>query len=333
MKEKKMLQRVTVIIVNWNGRNYIDQCLMSLRKQTFKDFKVCLVDNNSSDDSVKHIRKNYPEIKIIEHQTNTGFAIANNIAIENTNSEFIATLNNDAVAHPNWLFHLVSILEKNKSAGFAASKMLFWDFQEYIDRAGDVYTYAGAGGFRGRGLTKDQLDKEELIFGACAGAAIYRREMLKVIGLFDGNFFLLFEDVDLSFRAQLQGYKCIYSPNAIVYHMGSKSIVHDSNISIYYAHRNIEWVFIKNMPTKLLFVTIIPHIIYNFSALLYFFLRGKKDIFLKAKWHAFKGFKKNYYKRKNIQSNRKVNCSYMLSIFNFEFLINRMKHRLSNLNK
>jgi GT2 family glycosyltransferase len=128
---------------------------------------------------------------------------------------------------------LIGALESCPEAGFAASKMLYYDNPEIIDRAGDSYTRAGAG---------------EWIFGACAGAALYRTRMLRDTGIFDEDFFLLYEDVDLSFKAQLKGYKCLYVPEAIVHHKASSSIIYDSPTSVYYGHRNLEWVYIKNMP-------------------------------------------------------------------------------------
>ncbi len=193
-------------------------------------------------------------------------------------------------------------LEKHLEAGFAASKMLFYDNPEVIDRAGDIYTTAATALLRGRGAPSKEFNRRERVFGACAGAALYRTKMLDDIGLFDEDFFLLYEDVDLSFRAQLAGYKCIYVPDAVVYHHTGSSIGDDSPISVYYSHRNLEWVYIQNMPAGLFKRTIIPHMIYVLASFVFFMVKGRGGDFLRAKRDAFKGIKRALHKRRKVQS-------------------------------
>jgi GT2 family glycosyltransferase len=154
---------------------------------------------------------------------------------------------------------------------------------------------------RGRGAPAQKFNIQEKVFGACAGAALYHTRMLDDIGLFDEDFFLVYEDVDLSFRAQLRGYKCLYVPDAVVYHKASSSIGDDSPISVYYSHRNLEWVYIQNMPGSLIAKTILPHMIYVFAAFFFFIARGRGADFIKAKWHALKGVKRALQKRWRIQ--------------------------------
>jgi len=209
---------VSVVIVNWNGKKFIAECLDGLRKQTYKDHSIVLVDNASGDGSLELVHRKYPEVKTIPLDANLGFAVANNRAIQSIGTEYVALLNNDAVPHPGWLENLIEALEMNLDAGMAASKMLLYDHPDIIDRAGDIYTTAGTALLNGRGEPSKNFNKPAWVFGACAGAALYRKRMLDDIGLFDEDFFLLYEDVDLSFRAQLRGYRCIYVPDAIVYH-------------------------------------------------------------------------------------------------------------------
>ena len=319
---------VSIIIVNWNGRKFIEKCLNGLRKQTYKDFSIILVDNGSSDGSLDLISKNYPEVETIALSENLGFATANNIAIKSVNTEYVALLNNDAVPHPEWLEHLLKALWQNPEAGFATSKMLFYHNSKIIDRAGDVYTTAATALLRGRGKPSETYNNQEWVFGACAGAALYRTRMLEDIGLFDEDFFLLYEDVDLSFRAQLQGYKCLYVPDAIVYHMASQSIGYDSPISVYYSHRNLEWVYIHNMPATLIKRTLVPHIVYDIVAFFFFAARGRAAEFIKAKWHALKGLNRALKKRRRIQNNRKVVDEYIWNLFEKELFLPRLIRRL-----
>ncbi|MDL1967053.1 MAG: glycosyltransferase family 2 protein [Deltaproteobacteria bacterium] len=319
---------INVIIVNWNGKDFLSTCLDSLRQQVYEPVSITFVDNGSEDGSVDFVSRNYPEVKIIALSKNVGFSSANNIALEMVQTEYIALLNNDAVPHPLWLKTLVKAIETYPEAGCAASKILFYDNPKIIDRAGDSYTRAGAGLLRGRGTSATNYDRQEWIFGACAGAALYRTRMLRDIGLFDEDFFLLYEDVDLSFRAQLQGYKCIYVPDAVVYHKASGTIGYDSAISVYYSHRNLEWVYIQNMPAGLILKTIFSHIIYDIAAFFFFTARGRNKDFIKAKWDALKGIKKALKKRKQIQKNRTVEVDYIWRLLERELLLPRLTRRL-----
>jgi GT2 family glycosyltransferase len=319
---------VTLIVVNWNGKQLLSECLESLLEQVYQPITVTLVDNGSHDGSVDFVTQNYPDIKIIALPRNAGFSAANNTAFKSVKSKYVALLNNDAVADPLWLKNLVNAIETHPKASFAASKMLFYDYPDTIDRAGDAYTRAGTGLLRGRGASAGQYNSKEWIFGACAGAALYKTTMLEDIGFFDEDFFLLYEDVDLSFRAQLAGYKCLYVPEALVYHKASSSIVYDSRISVYYSHRNLEWVYVKNMPVRLIPKTILSHIFYDMAAFFYFVIHRRGKDFIKAKRDALKGLKKALAKRRQIQANKQAADKYIWALFNKELLLHRLTRRL-----
>ena len=319
---------ISVIIVNWNGKKLLAECLDGLRQQEYKQFRTILCDNGSTDGSVYFVSQNFPEVEVIGRAEYSGFAAGNNIAIKRAKTKYIALLNNDAVPQPLWLQHLVEALESHPEAGLAASKMVFYNNPEIIDRAGDAYTRAGTGLLRGRGVAAGSYNKQEWIFGACAGAALYRSTMLEDIGLFDEDFFLVYEDVDLSFRAQLRDYKCIYVPEAIVHHKASSSIIYDSPMSVYYSHRNLEWVYVKNMPSALILKTIFPHIIYDIAAFFYFGANGRIKEFIKAKWDALKGLKRALKKRRWVQDNKKVDEEYVWSLLEKEMLFPRLTRRL-----
>lgn len=322
------MSTVSVIIVNWNGRKFLPECLEGLRQQQYAPLSIILVDNGSHDASIDFVSDNYPDVRIISLPENTGFSVANNIALKTVETEYVALLNNDAVPDPLWLKNLVDGLKAHPEAGFAASKMLFYDNPNIIDRAGDAYTRSGAALLRGRGNKVDEYNDQEWVFGACAGAALYRMAMFNDIGLFDEEFFLLYEDVDLSFRAQLKGYQCLYVPEAFVYHKGSSTIVRDSAISVYYGHRNLEWVYIKNMPSRLIYRTMIQHIAYNIAALSYFLLCGRGKDFLRAKKDALRGIKGALRKRKQIQGGKVVDDRYLWGLFERTKLMERLTGRL-----
>ena len=297
------------------------------------NFSVIMVDNGSIDGSLDYVQNYYPEVETIALSENAGFARANNIAIHTIQMKYVALLNPDTVPDAGWLEHLVKALEKHPQAGSAASKMLLYDKPTFIDRAGDVYTTAGTALLHGRGESSSKFNNQQWVFGACAGAALYRRCMFEDIGLFNEDFFLLFEDVDLSFRAQLRGYKCLYVPDACVYHHASSRIGDDSPTSVYYGHRNLEWVYIQNMPGSLIAKTILPHMIYVFVAFVFFVLRGRSIDFIKAKWHALKGLKRALAKRRCIQNNRTATDAYIWDLLEKERLLPRLTRRIAKIHR
>lgn len=323
-----MAEQVQVIVVNWNGRAFLEECLQSLRKQTYRSFTVTVVDNGSTDGSPAWVAAHYPEIRVLALKENRGFAGANNCALRDLTAPYVALLNNDAVADPCWLESLVDALERTQEAGFTASRMLDQSRPDVIDRCGDGYTWAGAGLLRGRGKPSGAYDRREWVFGACAGAALYRTAIFKEVGLFDEDFFLLYEDVDLSFRSQLRGYRCLYVPEAVVHHRGSGSLVYDSPSSVYFGHRNLEWVYIQNMPARLIARTILPHLFYVVAAFGFFAAHGRGRDYLRAKKDALKGLRRALIKRQRIQSGRRVDDAYIWGLLDRPAFLNRLKaHR------
>lgn len=319
---------VSIVIVNWNGKKVLPMCLDALSRQTWKSFHVVVVDNGSTDGSAECLSRYNRGIELVRLPSNMGFCRANNIALRRIATPYVALLNNDAYPSPQWLEALVNGLERHPEAGFAASKLLFYDAKGFIDRAGDGYTKAGVGYLRARWASYSEYSEEEMVFGASAAAALYRTEMLQHVGLFDEDFFLLHEDVDLSFRAQLMGFRCVYVPDAVAYHGVSSSIMRDSPTSVYYGQRNLEWVYLKNIPSKIMLKTVWLHIIYGIAAFAFFAVNGRMKEFIKAKWDAAKGVKRALEKRRLIQKMRKVDDHYLWSLLEKEQFLPRFIGRL-----
>jgi GT2 family glycosyltransferase len=241
----------SVIIPNWNGVNLLPSCLDALRTQTLPNYEVIVVDNASSDGSCALIEEGYPEVRLLRLDENLGFSGGCNAGIRAARAEIICLINTDAEADEGWLEALVDGLERHPEAGSAAAKMLLHDRRNVINSAGDFYGVDGIPGNRGVWQEDDgSFDQEEWVFGACGGAVAYRREMLEQIGDFDESFFMYCEDVDLAWRAQLAGWRCIYVPTARVYHR--LSATGGGTLSSYYTGRNTLYVIAKNMPGALL---------------------------------------------------------------------------------
>ncbi len=244
---------VSIIVLNWNGKRYLETCISSLESQTFKGIEIIFVDNGSTDGSVDFVKRRFPGVTILRHGTNLGFAEGVNSGFRISGGKFIATINNDAEADENWIERLVKVMEKDPGTGCCGSKMMRYHERDIIDSAGIVIYRSGNAYDRGRDeKDKGQYDMQEEIFGACAGAALYRRKMLDEIGFFDREYFAYFEDVDLSFRMHLLGWKCIFVPDAIVYHMQSATSKSSSPFKIFYIERNKLWNMWKYFPVRTL---------------------------------------------------------------------------------
>ncbi len=242
---------VSVIIPNWNGARLLPACLDSLRAQTYPRREIIVVDNASTDESVALVRERYPEARLVILPENRGLTGGVNAGIRAAAGEVIALLNNDAEAEPGWVEALVQALEAHPEAGSAASKMLLYERRDVLNSAGDTYGLDGIPGNRGV-WERDvgQYDDAIEVFGACGGAAAYRRAMLDEIGLLDEELFMYCEDVDLAWRAQIAGYRCVFAPAARVYHR--LSATGGGSLASYYTGRNTLLVIAKDYPPALL---------------------------------------------------------------------------------
>jgi GT2 family glycosyltransferase len=238
---------VSLIIVNWNGRHWLEQCLPTLQAQTFADFEIIVVDNGSSDGSPAWLQAEWPSVRLICLPENAGFARANNVGIAASAAPYIVTLNNDTLADPGWLAAMVAAVDAPE-IGMVACQMVMWDSPHLLDSAGIKLDWSGTGWNRGAGRPTSAFSEPELIFGPCAGAALYRRQMLNEIGLFDEDFFAYYEDVDLAWRGQQNGWRCRYQPAAQVRHWHSATGGRNLARKTFLLGRN-KWLTIyKNYP-------------------------------------------------------------------------------------
>lgn len=246
----------SVVIPNWNGAQHLPGCLDSLRRQTYPRVEVIVVDNNSADQSLALLEGEYPEVRVVALEENRGYAGGVNAGLKVAQGELLAVLNNDTEADARWLEELRAGLERHPEAGSATSKILLFDQRRVFNSAGDLYGVDGIPVNRGVWQEdRGQFDQEEPVFSPCGGACALRRSMLDDLtsrgqpGPFDEDFFAYCEDVDLGWRAQLGGYRCLYVPSAVVYHR--LSATGGGKIASYYTGRNFLYVLIKNYPSSL----------------------------------------------------------------------------------
>lgn len=323
---------VSVIVVNWNGREYLGECLQSLAHQSFVDFEVILVDNGSTDGSVEHVQSRFPGFaRILQNPKNLGFSGGNNRGIKEARGKYIALLNNDAKADPHWLMELVRTAEADHQAGMLASKIYLQDGWKIIDNVGHLIYRDGLNRGRGR-LEEDhgQFDKMEEVLFPSGCAALYRREMLEEIGLFDEDFFAYGDDTDIGLKGRLAGWKCFYIPQAIVYHRYSQSSNPYSPLKAFYVERNRVWIAVKYFPLPLLlkspFYTLWRFFLQGYGALTGRGAAGKfsqeysrfflMKILVKAYFSAVRGLPWMWQKRKEMRKLTRVNQEEILSWFN-----------------
>lgn len=312
------MKRVTVVIPNWNGRDLLGPCLESLYRQEFQDFHTIVVDNGSSDESIPFVQEHYPQVTVIRFEKNTGFSVAVNAGISAANTPYIALLNNDTEVHPLWLSEIVRAIDDAPQAGSAASKILFFPETGSVNSAGDEFSFFGVAYQRRlmRG-DSDLFNESTYVFSPCAAAALYRKQLFETIGLFDEVFFAYQEDVDIGFRAQLAGYRCLFVPKAIVYHKYQMTSSRVSSLRIYLNERNKYFVLIKNLPTRLILFCLPLVALHEALCFIKALTRGYLRIYFKALKDVWGHFPHMLRTRRYIQTHRVVDDAYVRSLMRF----------------
>lgn len=292
---------VTVIIVNWNGQHHLEKCLASLRKQSFQNFKTVIVDNNSSDSSIEYVRSEFPEVSIVELDENYGFCKPNNLEMAKAESKYVCLLNNDTELDEGCFAAMVETIESDPVIGICDAKQVLYDQRDTVFSVGADYTVAGSS--VGAGIfTEDQgFDQIRECSIGMAACILYRKEMLDKIGLFDEDFFAGREDVDLSIRALLAGYRIYNDGRAVCYHKVSATRGNTGKVYVRRGQRNLHWVFFKNMPSSLVVRYFFQHIVYTLFTAVFYFRIGRGGSWLMSKWDVIRGIPALRAKRKAVQ--------------------------------
>lgn len=298
-----MYPKVSIIILNWNGKAYLKDCLTSVLAQSYPNYEVIFVDNGSKDGSVEYVRAEFPNVKLVLNEMNFGFSRGNNIAIKTCTGAYVVTLNNDTIVAPNWLAALVTVADSDRRIGSCQSKILSLKAPSIIDAVG-IGIKKNGGAYQIGNCEKDQGQYENIqeVFGACAGSALYRREMLEQIGLFDEDFFAYYEDVDLSWRARLFGWQCMYVPGSIVYHIGSAT---GNPIKSRFLARNVLFYILKNAPARMVLYRLLISLLSIPLTILWGVIKREHKYMyskLKGTGEGFRAIPRSLRKRRKIQS-------------------------------
>lgn len=271
------MTKSTIVIPNYNGSKYIQACLESLYGGTTKEIEVVVVDNASTDGSMELVRDQFPQVRLIANKQNTGFSHAVNQGIRASATPYVILLNNDTRADFSFVHELEKVMDNDmdKKLFSASAKLISLYDKDKVDDAGDYYCALGWAFARGKGKAPARYEKDCDIFAACAGAAIYRRELLEEtkVGLFDEEHFAYFEDIDIGYRAKIYGYRNKFAANSIVYHAGSAASGSRYNtFKTKLASRNSVYLIYKNMPALQILLNL-PFLVMGFLIKTFFFAR------------------------------------------------------------
>jgi GT2 family glycosyltransferase len=297
---------ISVLIVNYNGGDYIRRCLASLVHQTYTNFEVIVVDNNSTDGSIDRLGELPARTRIIRETRNLGFAAGNNRAAREASGRWLALLNPDAEAFPDWLEQLLAAVNARPSHRVVASLQISMADEATLDGAGDCYLafgYAWRGGF-GKSVALTPAAGE--CFAPCGAAAFYPRDVFDALGGFDEAFFCYHEDVDLGFRLRLAGERCQFSPLARVRHAGSAITGRASPFAVFHGARNGVWTYTKNMPVALLIVTAPGWILLTFAILARGLITGRFASILRGLAAAFGQLPRIFKQRQLAAKSRRI---------------------------
>lgn len=275
----------TIVIPNYNGMAYIENCMNAVYAQTVQEYEVVVVDNGSKDGSLLWIKEHYPQTKIIAFEENQGFCKAVNEGIKAAETPYVVLLNNDTIVECDFLRELEKAMDEDLQAFSASAKMLVLKSPELIDDAGDYYCALGWAFAEGKGKPEERYNKKKRVFAACGGAAIYRKKIFEEIGYFDENHFAYLEDIDIGYRAKINGYHNLYAPSARVLHAGSAVSGSRYNaFKVDLSSKNNIYLIYKNMPFLQILLNL-PFLVAGFLIKgLFFIKKGLGKTYFKGLW-------------------------------------------------
>jgi GT2 family glycosyltransferase len=318
---------VSVVIVTWNGRQYLEACLIAVAAQDGVSAETILVDNASTDGTVAFVSDRFPWVRVVALPENRGFAGGNNAGVREARGRFVALLNNDAVPEPGWLQALVSGIDEPVGFTLVTSRVVYMHDPGLIDSAGDSLLASGGAFKRHHGAPVEVARESTEVFGVCGAACLLPKHVFDELGGFDEDFFASHEDVDLSYRARLLGYRCRYVADAIVRHHGSATIGRVSKFAVFHGQRNLEWLYIKNTPISLLLTTLPSHLIYVAAASVHFARAGAFGAFVRAKLAALAGMPRALRKRWRVQRTRRVDVAALRPLLETRWLSTKLREK------
>lgn len=310
------LPKASVIIVNTNELHHLEKCLPTVFILDYPDYEVLVIDNVSTDGSIEYIQTNFPQARIVRNRQNLGYTGANNVGFQTAAGEFIAVLNPDTQVQPGWLKDSISALNANPNAGLATPKILLTDKPSRINTCGNVITFTGLTFCRGLDEPADNYSMPEVVPAVSGAAFVIRKAVLEQIGGFDERFFMYYEETDLSLRASLAGFTCLYVPTSGIFH---KYSFRYSAGKCFYQERNRYFALLKTFKWKTLLVLLPTLFIGEMVAWGYSILKGPGHVHSKFRTYIwlFKNRRLLIEARKATQKLRRVDDKTILKLFGY----------------
>lgn len=327
--------KVVVVILNWNGRKFLEDFLPSVIKYSSKDAELIIADNQSSDDSVSFLQENYPQLRVVQNNDNGGYAKGYNDALKHIDAEYYILLNSDIEVSENWINPIINYMDGNLSIAACQPKILSYHEKENFEYAGagggfiDKYGYPFCRGRIFQEIEKDnrQYDDIKEVFWASGACMFVRAETFHELGGFDDDFFAHMEEIDFCWRAKNNGYKIYYHPKSVVYHVGGGTLPKSSPKKTYLNFRNNFFLLYKNVESKRLFFVFFWRLILDGIAGFKFLLDGSlKDALavIKAHFHFYGSIPSLAKKRRHL-TQTEVGQVYQRNIV-YEHFIKKLKN-------
>jgi GT2 family glycosyltransferase len=333
--------KVAVVILNWNGKEFLEKFLPSVIKHSKESAEIIIADNASSDGSVEYLAANFPEIRIIQNETNGGFAKGYNDALSQVSSEYYVLLNSDIEVTANWIEPVIAMMDADRRIAACQPKLLAYHNRNYFEYAGaaggfiDHYGYPFCRGRIFQEIENDngQYNNETEIFWATGACMFVRAELYHRFGGFDNDFFAHMEEIDLCWRLKNAGFKIMYCPGSVVYHVGGGTLPKKSSLKTYLNFRNNLTLIFKNIPSEKIFQIFITRWVLDWVAALKFLAGGGLADFLavlRAHWHFI------FNVRSQIVKRRKISQSVVSGVYKRNLVVEhfiKRKKRFSELNQ
>lgn len=330
--------KISVVIPTWNGRGLLHLPLDSLRVQTHRDLEVIVVDDASTDDTCEWVQAHHPGVRLVRLDANRGFPGAVNAGLRASTGDAVALLNNDAAADERWLEEIQAALEAHPDAGMLACRVLVYHHREYLDSAGIYATTSGSVGNRGAYQPEGpEFQEERWVLGPNGAAAVYRRALLDDVGLFDEDHGAYHEDTDLALRAQFRGWRCLYWPGAVCYHVGSATYSTlplegsgagvdaadrpapqpppASDRVIFFAAQNYPAILLKFLPLRVLLADSWAIAAYEMNMVFFAWRRRKLHAYLRGRVAFLRALPATLAKRRRIARSRVLTEAEAVALF------------------
>lgn len=313
-----MSPRFSLLVLSYQSGAYLERCIEALINQNTDDFEILLADNASTDGAPQAVATKFPQIRLIENGGNLGFAAGNNAAVRYAKGEWLGFINPDVFVHAHWLSEMRKAIADHPGTHIFTSLQLDPQDQDVLDGAGDGMSFFGFPfrmGYRARRPAHIPVSE---VFSPCGAAFVIKRSLFEGLNGFYERFFMYCEDADLGYRARLRRERTLLIPEARVDHIGSATLGARSDFALFHGYRNRLWMFVKNTPTPVLWLMLVPHLLFSLSGALKDVLKGRGPIVWRALREAISGLGAVMRERRQLQSTRLLRSFDLLSQFSWD---------------